>query len=186
MDLKRLTGTFALLRAENRLLKFAVVVIAASNILFGLLAYTAVKTKQVVIVPLTSSRVIVGRNPDPEYLVQVSRFVFDNLLTYTPYTVKKQYELVLSLFDPSVYEQYKKIFSSFVENAKDAKLASVFIPDKLEHSIKTHTVRITGKKLTLFEDTVVEKKKVIYELKYSFRYGTFRILSYKRVKEEKI
>jgi len=184
MDVKNLAGTLASVKAENRLLKFAVVVIAASNLLFGFLAYTATKYKQVVVVPLTSSRVLVGRNPDPAYVMQLSRFVFDNLLTYTPWTVKKQYELVLQLFDPSVYRQYKKIFEDFVKTASESKLASVFLPDRILHCPKKHVVKAQGVKLTLLEDTVVEKKLVIYELKYRVRYGTFRILSFKRLKEE--
>lgn len=183
MDIKNLTGTFAFLKTQNRLLKFAVVVIAASNVLFGLLAYTAVKTKQVVVVPLTSSKVLVA-NPDPMYVLQVSRFVFDNLGTYTPWTVKKQYELVLQLFDPSVYHQYKKIFDSFVKTASESKLSSVFIPQRILHCQKKHIVKAEGLKFTFFEDTVVEKKFVIYEIKYRLRYGTLTILSFKRIKEE--
>jgi len=184
MDIKNLAGTFASIKAQNRLLKFAVLIIAASNVLFGLLAYTAVRTKQVVVVPLTSSRVLVGRNPDPVYVMQVSRFIFDNLLTYTPWTVKKQYELVLQLFDPSRYRQYKKIFEDFVKTASESKLSSVFLPDRILHCPEKHVVRARGVKLTLLEDTVVEKKLVIYEMKYEVKYGTFRILSFRRVKEE--
>ena len=185
MDIKNLAGTLASVKAENRLLKFAVVVIAASNLLFGFLAYTATKYKQVVVVPLTSSRVLVGKNPDPAYVMQVSRFVFDNLLTYTPWTVKKQYELVLQLFDPSVYRQYRKIFENFVKTASESKLSSVFIPAKFLHCPEKQVIKAEGVKLTLLEDEVVEKKFVVYELKYRVKYGTFRILSFRRVKEER-
>ena len=185
MDFKKFTGTIAFLRAENRLLKFAILLIAISNVLFGLLSYTAVRTKQVVVVPLTSTRsILVGRNPDSMYVLQVSRFVLDNLLTYTPYTVKKQYEQVLPLFDPSVYHQYKKIFESFIENASAAKLASVFMIERISHSPENHTIKTVGNKLTLFEDSIVERKTATYELKYTVKYGEFRILSYKKLKEE--
>ena len=186
MDLKNFLGTVGALKAENRLLRFAVILIAASNIIFGYLSFKASRMKQVVVIPLTSSRVVVSDKVDPEYVLEVSRFVFDNLLTYTPYTVKRQYELVLSLFDPSVYPEYRKVFEQFVRDAEDSKLTSVFIPERIEHSEKTRRVRVTGRKLTLFEDTVVEKKRVIYELEYRVKYGTFMVLSYKRLKEEKI
>jgi conjugal transfer pilus assembly protein TraE len=185
MDFKRFTGTIAFLRAENRLLKFAVVVIAASNVFFGLLSYTAVRTKQVVVVPLTPAKsIVVGRKPDPMYVLQVARFVFDSLLTYTPCTVKKQYEQILPLFHPSVYATYKKIFETFVENARQAKLASAFMIDRITHCPQKNVIKVEGQKLTIFEDSIVERKKVTYELRYTVRYGQFRILSYKKLRED--
>ena len=186
MDFRKFVGLIAYLKSENRLLKFAIIVVAVSNVFFGLLSYRAAQMKQIVVVPLTPSKsFVVGPDPDAFYITQVARFVIDNLLTYTPYTVKKQYENVLPLFDSSVFYAYKKVFESFVSDAIQAKLSSVFFINEISYEPRLHIIRISGKKITIFQNSVVDKSYDTYELKYKVKYGQFTILSYKKLKKEK-
>lgn len=169
--------------AENRLLKFALILIALSNFVFGIMAYNAVKVKNVVLVPLNLSKPVeIGRSVNEFYVIQMTRFIFDSLFNYTPATVRKQYEVVLSLFDPTVFKKYKQIFERFVADAETVQMASVFFIDKIEHSRKKRIVKVTGKRLDIIGDKVVSQEKVTYMYRYKIVYGQFRLLEFGKAK----
>jgi len=169
------------INVENRLLKLAVVVVAVSNILFGFMAWTATKQKTVLLVPVGFSRPIeAGRTVNEAYILEVARFLADSFLNYTPTTVRKQYEAALQFFAPRVYSQYRKIFDKFVDEAETSQLASAFFVDRVEHSPDSRAIKVTGNKVTMLNDQVIERKTISILIKYKTRYGRFYVTECKR------
>ncbi len=162
---------------ENTLLKFFIVVIAVSNIY---LTSKAINKEKIILYPVGYCQKIEvnTRTPDNFYILQMARFIFDSFLSFTPSTIEKQYNAVLAIFDPSVYQKYKKIFTSYIEDVKTAKISSSYIIHKIEHYPKKNIVRVKGKRIVFFGDKPIEISDDSYFFKYKFSYGTFRILEY--------
>ncbi len=182
MDFKIFKNQLARLTAENKLLKFAVVLIALSNVYFGSSALKAVREKKVVLYPVGyCGKIEVGaKEPNEFYVLQMGRFVFDSLLTFTPASIQKQYDAVLAIFDASAYQKFKKLFTSYVEDVKTSKISSVFLIKKIEHSPRKRLVKATGRRIILFGDRPIETKNETFAFTYVYRYGEFRILDYGR------
>ncbi len=180
MEIGVLKNVLARVTAENKLLKFVVVIIALSNVYFGSLAYRALQEKKVVLYPVGyCGKTVVGdRKPDPAYVLQMSRFVFDSLLTFTPSSIRKQYEAVLAVFAPQSYEKYKKAFERYIDDVIVSKISSVFFIDRLEHMPKKNLVRASGRRVIFYADQPIETKSITFAFTYRYHYGEFRILEY--------
>lgn len=162
------------LLAENRLLKFAILVIAASNVLFGYLSLRAVSYQKVILVPFGFEKKIEvrGNSLSESYVLEVARVTFDLALNYSPATVRSQYELLLTMWDPETYPEYRRRFSALQEEATTGKLVSVFIPESIRHDPARRIVRASGKRLLLLEnEKVVESKAAEYAFSYRVRAG---------------
>lgn len=186
MDFKIFANEYVALKFKVRILQFAVIVIAVSNVIFGFLAYSAVKQKQVVFYPVGyCGQFTVGTgSPSEDYILAMTKFIVHSLLTYTPHTVRKQYSIILTLFAPEVQNKYKKIFEDFVESAETVKLSSVFFIDKIKHDPKNNLILVKGEQIQILSDQVVESKFYTYLIKYRYVYGTFRILDLQKTTEE--
>ena len=170
------------LKFKAKVLQFAVVVIAVSNIFFGFLAYKAVKQKQVVFYPVGyCGQFSVGlEKPSEEYIYAMAQFIAHSLLTYTPQNVRKQYAVVLTLFDSSVQNHFRKVFEDFIDSAETANLSSVFHIEKIQHNPEKQIIVIEGVQSQFMGDEVVETKRQKYYIKYKYDYGTFRIADLKK------
>jgi len=178
VKLKNYLNENANLVGENRFLKSVLLAVVISNILFGFLAYRAVKFRATVIVPFgLNEKVTVGeRVVDEKYLLYMAKALFDLALNYTPATVEKQYELILGIMSPNAYPRYKARFLKFVKEAEMVKLVSVFLPDSIKHDPGRKAIMATGTRMLLLEgEQVVESKRTTYELRYSFSAGQFHI-----------
>ena len=162
------------LLAENRLLKFVILVIAASNVLFGYLTLRAVRYQKVVLIPFGfKDRIEVrGDSVSESYLLETARIVFDLALNYSPATVRSQYELLLTMWDPETYPEYRRRFSALEEEAETGKLVSVFIPQSIRHDPERRIVRATGNRVLLLEgEKVAESRPAEYAFSYRVRAG---------------
>jgi len=182
MDFKIFKNQLARLTAENKLLKFAVILIALSNVYFGSAALKAVREKTVVLYPVGyCEKMQAGaKKPDEIYILQMARFIFDSLLSFTPASIQKQYDAVLAVFDTRTYPKYKKNFTAYIEDVKTSKISSVFLIDKISHSPKKRLVKAFGKRLILFGDRPIETKSETFAFTYVYRYGEFRVVDYGR------
>ncbi len=164
--------------AENRLLKFAVLVTACSTIIYGFFTYRAVTSQKIIIYPVGYSGQIEieGEKINHEYLAYLSRTIFDLLLNYTPSTIKPQYEILLSMMAPSAYPRYHKQFQNFIQEAGVGKLVSVFLIKKLTFQPEKKQVVASGSRLFVLEGSrVVEEKQRTYVIRYEIGNGKFLI-----------
>ena len=159
---------------ENRLLKFAIVVIALSNVIFGFLTFRAVSYQKVVLIPLSLKNPVelTGDHLSESYILEMARMIFDLAFNYSPATVKSQYELLLTMWDPETYSKYRRKFSALEDEAQIGKLVSVFIPQSIQHDPKRHIIRATGKRVLLLEgEKVAESKAAEFAFTYRIRAG---------------
>ncbi|AEH45786.1 sex pilus assembly/synthesis protein [Thermodesulfatator indicus DSM 15286] len=159
---------------ENRLLKFVIVVLAISNIIFGFLTFRAVSYQKVVLIPIGLKNPIelTGDYLSEAYVLEMARMIFDLAFNYSPATIKAQYELLLTMWDPETYPRYRRKFSAIEDEAQTGKLVSVFIPQSIQHDPKRKIIRATGKHVLLLEgEKVAESKMAEFAFTYRIRAG---------------
>ena len=184
-----LENMMAGLLGENRLLKLVLAVIALSNVLFGYMAMRAVSYRTTVLVPfgLSEKVVVSDRVVSQKYLLYMAREVFDLALDYTPPTVRKQYELLLTIISPKTYRRYEKLFKKFVDEAEVGKLVSVVLIDEIKHDPEQKMVVMQGQRLLMLEaGDAMERKAVRYAFSYEIRQGRLFVIDIGEYKEGKI
>lgn len=177
------------LLGENRFLKLVLAVIALSNVVFGYMAMKAVSYRTTVLVPfgLNEQVVVSDRVVSQKYLLYMAREVFDLALDYTPPTVRKQYELLLTIVSPKTYRRYEKRFEKFVEEAEVGKLVSVVLIDEITHDPEQKMVVMQGQRLLMLEaGDAMERKAVRYAFTYEIRQGRLFVIDIGEYKEGKI
>lgn len=184
-----LENMMAGLLGENRFLKLVLAVIALSNVLFGYMAMRAVSYRTTVLVPfgLSEKVVVSDRVVSQKYLLYMAREVFDLALDYTPPTVRKQYELLLTIISPKTYRRYEKLFKKFVDEAEVGKLVSVVLIDEIKHDPEQKMVVMQGQRLLMLEaGDAMERKAVRYAFSYEIRQGRLFVIDIGEYKEGKI
>ena len=179
----------AKLLGENRFLKLVIALIALSNVAFGYMAMKAVSYRTTVLVPfgLNEKVVVSDKVVSQRYLLFMAREIFDLALSYTPPTVRKQYELLLTNISPRTYRKYEKVFKQFVEEAEVGKLVSVVLIDSITHNPEKKIVMMEGQRLLMLEaGSAVERKNVRYAFSYEIRQGRLFIIEIGEFKEGKI
>lgn len=174
MNKEKYESIRARLLGENRFLKLVIAIIALSNVAFGYMAMKAVSYRTTVLVPfgLNEQVTVSDRVVNQRYLLFMARQIFGLALSYTPATVKGQYEMLLSLITPETYHKYKALFDRFVDEAETGKLVSVFMSGPISHDSKARIVMVKGERLLLLEGgSVVERKAVRYAFSYEIRQG---------------
>ncbi len=175
----------AVREAENRILRLGLFLVILSNLWLGWYVYRATRQHVVVFQPVGyCQKFKVGtRTPDRTYLLVMARFIVDSLLNYTPSTVRKQYEAVLALFDPSTYERYKKLYADFVDEAETASLTSTFTIYSIKVSDRRPEIHVRGRRVLYLRDSPVKQADETYMIRYRYDYGTFRIVEVKKIEK---
>ncbi len=177
MEYRILQNRTARFFAENQLLKFLFVLLAASNVLFGFMAYRANHNHTTILVPAGFSEKIVvqGNRLSESYLIEMARYAFDLALGYTPTNIRSQYELLLSLFDSDTYRENRKRYMDFIEEVETTRISSDFKIEKLQHDPERQVIIARGHRLLIYDTSVVEGQKAAYALRYAVRDGRFTI-----------
>ncbi len=162
---------------ENALLKILLVLVLVSNLHTSYKSSQAVEMQKTVWVPvgLTERIELEGDKLNENYLLVVSRFIFDLALEYTKYNVKSQYELIKAWMSPTAYKKYEPVFNAFIDDAQIGDVVSCFFIDKVEHNPAKKIVKVAGKKTMIYDGTEVETKNETYALKYNVKAGRFTV-----------
>lgn len=116
--------------AHNRLLKGVIVVLAIGFIFNSISTFFAMKYQKVIIMPpvLDTQVVISGKNVDENYVRQFIRYIITLVNTYSPHTVKGQFEELLLHIHPSSYDRYKAKLDEMRDSIESLSISSVFYP----------------------------------------------------------
>ncbi|MGK7345006.1 MAG: type IV conjugative transfer system protein TraE [Candidatus Nitrospinota bacterium M3_3B_026] len=165
--------------AENRLLKFAVVVIALATIANAAAVYVSWGYQRTVVVPpVLRDRVeIVGERVNEAYIREFARYVTGLLLTYHPKTARGQFDELLGLAAPEVYGPMKEELYGLAESIEASRTSSVFHLDGLETGPGQGSIRAKGMVRTYIDALRVEDERRVYVIGYRLRNGRFEILS---------
>ena len=171
------------LYAENRLLKFAIVIIGIAVIVNGFMSYIAMHYQKVVILPPVVDRriVISGNKVDENYIKLFTRYAMTLLQNYTATTARSQFTEFLSLVTTSAYPQMQKTLYTLADTIKKLNMTSAFYPRKITIDEKNRTITVTGLKKEFTNTTVVEDGPRKYMIKYAIINGRFYIDAVKEV-----
>jgi conjugal transfer pilus assembly protein TraE len=114
--------------AENRLLKFVVIVIGAAVVFNTFQADRALKYQRTVLIPpgLNNRVEVTAYDLSDSYIETVIRHVAGLAFNYSPASVRGQFDNLLTMFSPGAYPDAYRTFYDLADNVEKANVSSVF------------------------------------------------------------
>jgi conjugal transfer pilus assembly protein TraE len=182
MKLSSLLNQYSATVAENRLLKFAVVIIAVVTVINTCLLYVSLsKERTIVVPPVIDTRFeIRGNVPSEDYIKMMTRYVVSLVLNYTPFTARKQMDEALKLFAPGEsYIEAKRMFYSLADTVETAKVTNVFHVDKISVDASRGTIEVQGSKTQVVnEQKTKEQPSAVYLINYRVENARFLLTKF--------
>ncbi len=160
--------------AENRLLKFAIVVIGTVVLLNTYLLYSYLNTSRTVVVPpkINSKLEIYGNKASEAYYKEFTRYIMALRLNYTPATIRDQLGELLTLFVPSVYGKAEEAFYDLADKVESAKVSSMFFLSKIE--VQGNEIHVFGiRRVYSLTGEMVQDSQEEYTIRFRMDNGRF-------------
>jgi conjugal transfer pilus assembly protein TraE len=167
------------LYAENRLLKFAVVIIGMTTIINTGLLYASMSHQRTILIPsgMNVQASVTKNTADPDYLRQMARYVSGLALNYTPATARSQFEELLSLYAVDTFADNKSMLYDLADTIEKTVTGSVFHPQKFMLNDEKQWIEIFGPKTLYLQDLKSGDTELkTYLLKYRMVDGKFQII----------
>ncbi len=163
--------------AENRLLKFCMIVLSTAVVLCMIIALRAAKYQKTIILPPDEHyRVVVSASDaNDDYVKLFTRYCMNLLLNYTPGLIENQMEDVLKMATPGFYPELKLRLMELADNAEKAQIVSVFYPNVIEVDTIKKEILVTGLRKKFTHSTIIENGQKKYLINYLIIYGRFYI-----------
>jgi conjugal transfer pilus assembly protein TraE len=186
VELKRYLEERENLRASNRFLKFFVVVIGIAIILNSFFTYFLVKEQKVVIVPpvYSDKLFISGSDASDEYLYSMGSFISFLMLTYSPATVRAQFNHFLKFCAPEAFPKFKTTLYSFADKVETAQISSAFYLQKISVNRVERVLELAGtlNQWTQHQQFITNEMRK-YRIKYRIQNGFFMVEDFVEVKQ---
>lgn len=173
--------------AENRLMKFVIVVLVC------LLVYSQVKiiefseNTRTVIVPsgLTDMVSVSNSTADEAYLNAMGVYIATLLYSTTPVTVENQYSMLMKLFDTDAYNAFNNALFSAAATHKKNEVTQILKIDKITVEYAPHTRLIIDTSVERYiysnkSETGTSRHQLIVD--FEIRHGRFYITDFKEQK----
>ncbi len=177
MHIQKFINKFDNLLAENRLLKFVIIVIGSSCVISSIIALRAVTYQKVVILPpAVDKRIeIQGGSVNTEYIELFTKYAMGLLLNYTPGIFDDQISDLLKLTSPRYYPALNRKMIELKENVKRLSITSMFYPQLLRINQEKQEIKILGLRIQTAQGQEVERVEKIYLMKYQMLSGRFYV-----------
>lgn len=164
---------------ENRLLKFVIVALSLAVTFNSFMVYRAVKYQRVVLIPpeLTGTVEFVQGKPSDSYVKDVSRRLVNLAATYSPPTVRAQFEELLSYYAPESYPEASSAWYSLASRVEESQVSSVFYLEKIEST--EGVIELFGSLKQFAANTPLENTSKTYQISYRLQDGRFYLISFK-------
>jgi len=164
--------------AENRLLKFVVIVIGIVTVVNAIMTYRALNYQRTIIVPpVLNSRIeITGDRASEEYVKAFSRYIAALSFSYSPGTVKPQFDELLALYAPEAFPEGKRVLYELADRVITTRVTSVFFMGKLYVDSAKNQIEMSGQKRQYVDDRKVEDLVKTYLIDYRISDGRFQII----------
>lgn len=181
MDLKLFMQKSSNVFAENRLLKFFMVVIGCAVVANIYMTSYALQSQRVIVVPpvVNSKLEISGDKVSDDYIKAFMRYTCALAFNYTPATARTQFSELLALLSPEYYPEGKKLLYGLVDSVEAARVSNSFILHKLSIDAKKSEIEVVGRNLRFAEDKKVEDTARAYIFNYKVSDGRFMITGLK-------
>jgi len=166
-------------KGENRLMRFIILVIGLVTLLNTGIMLKALSYQRVVIVPpgLQDKTTIQGDKLDEVYVSSFTRYISSLAFSYTPATVRRQFDELLLHYDPGAYPQGKTTFYNLADKVADTQVTQAFYINKVTVNTQTKKIQIEGTQRQYIDDRKVEDGKKDYYIGYTVLNGRFYITS---------
>lgn len=183
MTVMRYLSKMSNLFAENRLLKFVIVALAAMQVFTLYYVNSMVASQKVVIIPpgLDEKAIIEQNSVSEAYVKAFTRYVVGLALNYSHVNVRSQFDELLLLYEPEAMAITKDEFYSIADEVENSKVTSIFHIQKITLDPNTKEITIKGIKRQYVEEEKIVDKSATYLIDYIVRRGEFLI---KEIKEK--
>ena len=163
--------------AENRLLKFVIVLMTIAVCFSFISVNKALNHQQTIIIPPNFDQrlEIKGDNVNDDYLKMYTRYILDLLLNYTPKNIKYNFNDLLSFATPELYPELQKNLLKIEDNVDKLRVSSIFYPSQIIIDREKHIITIGGVRRQFANLSQIEETRRNYYLKYQIDNGRFYI-----------
>jgi len=169
--------------AENRLLKFAILIIAISSVASAALSIYAIDREKVIILPpVVDERIVISGNEVNEaYIKLFARYSTTLFLNYSATSFKNQAGDLLQLASPDFFQSLRKQLLSLQDTIKQLQVSSVFYPERITVNLNEKEVTVQGMRRQYAQHSLIEEGIQTYNLKYAIIHGRFFLENIKNV-----
>lgn len=164
--------------AENRLLKFVVVVLGIAVVINTAGLFMALNSQRVILVPpVVNSKISVsGDKASDEYLKEFARYILNLALTYNPVNARSQFSELLAVYDPAEFQTSRKELYELADKIENTKASSAFYIQSIINDTEKRRLEITGTKKTYMVDQKAEDTLKVYLIEYRIDNGKFTLV----------
>ena len=164
---------------ENRTLKFVIVILAIMVCFNSLMTYRAVRYERTIILPSKISGPIeyIQGKPNERYIRDTSRTLANLFGTYTPSTVRENFEQLLFYYAPESYPQASTNWYALASKVEESLVTSSFYPERITFDEKK--IELTGQLIQYTSKVPLEDMIQTYLIDYRIQDGRFYVVSIK-------
>jgi conjugal transfer pilus assembly protein TraE len=175
LEFKLFTGKAANIFAENRMLKFTVLVLMAAVLVLSVCIVTVLNRERVILVPpvINSKVMITGDHASDDYLREFTRYIISLALTYNPANARGQFSELLAVYDPAGFPNARKDLYELADRIETTRASSSFHIQSMSNNAEKNQVEVQGSKMTYIGEMKADIVQTTYIVEYRFDNGRF-------------
>ena len=175
MRFKLFTGKAANIFAENRVLKFTILVLLAAVLVLSFCVLTAMNKERVILVPpvINSKVMITGDHASEDYLREFTRYIVSLALTYNSANARDQFSELLAVYDPAGFPNARKELYELADKIETTRASSAFHIQSMTNNTDRNQVEVQGSKMTYLGEMKADIVQTAYIVEYRFDNGRF-------------
>ncbi len=164
---------------ENKLLKFCFVCLTIAFCYNSLQVYRAVNYQRIILIPPQMNGPIefIKGKPTDNYIRNMSRTIASLAGTWSPATVRENFEELLYYFAPNSFPQASERWYRLASRAEEGLVSSSFYLEKI--SFNEEEIELFGQLVQYTGNTPLENTSRTYLVQYRIDQGRFYVLSVK-------
>ena len=175
MQFQLFTSKTANVFAENRMLKFTVLVLLSAVLVLSFSVVTVMNKERVILVPpvINSKIVISGDTASEDYLREFTRYIISLALTYNPANARNQFSELLAVYDPAGFPNARKELYELADRIENTRASSAFHIQAMTSKPEKNQVEVEGSKMTYIGEMKADIVQTAYLVEYRFDNGRF-------------
>jgi len=175
VKLELFTSKAANIFAENRMLKFTVLVLLAAVLILSTCVVTAMNKERVILVPpvINSKVMITGDRASDNYLREFTRYIVNLALTYNSANARSQFSELLAVYDPAGFPNARKELYELADKIENTRASSAFHIQSMTNDPEKNQVEVLGSKMTYIGEMKADIIQTSYIVEYRFDNGKF-------------
>lgn len=173
----------------SRMLRYFLLIsigLLISNIFLTWLVGWSFAHQKRTIVPaiISKSFTVSDTTVDASYLRQMALFFTSERLNITPSNINQSHTTILQYTDSKFYHEFTSILSNEKQAVIKQNISSVFYPEEVIPNSGDLSVVINGSLTHWVGNVALSSARKSYQLKFSYRSGNLKVLSFSEIKEK--